>query len=175
MVAGAVADAPSKDRQKFRDELLWQEYARHVYARIGARMRHGIRFEPAPAPSPDDPWDRSMSCIDASLTELEGVVRQVYLDDRIRSYIVNLVAATRAPAEVGLGDHRAHGVLDDRQVAALEHPLVEAGSEQQGGVGGQVAGVVPGPEAAALLGYEQAADYEQPCDPLIPHHAHLLS
>ena len=38
------------------------------------------------------------------LTELETVVRQVYLDERIRSYIVNLVAATRTPAEVGLGD-----------------------------------------------------------------------
>jgi len=39
-----------------------------------------------------------------SLVELEAVVRQVYLDERIRSYIVNLVAATRKPAEVGLGD-----------------------------------------------------------------------
>jgi MoxR-like ATPase len=38
------------------------------------------------------------------LMELEDVVRQVYLDERIRSYIVNLVAATRKPAEVGLGD-----------------------------------------------------------------------
>jgi len=40
----------------------------------------------------------------AALTELGDVVRQVYLDDRIKAYIVNLVAATRAPAEVGLGD-----------------------------------------------------------------------
>ncbi len=36
--------------------------------------------------------------------ELESVVREVYLDDRIRTYIINLVAATRQPAEVGLGD-----------------------------------------------------------------------
>jgi MoxR-like ATPase len=35
---------------------------------------------------------------------LEGVVREVYLDDRIRSYIISLVSATRRPAEVGLGD-----------------------------------------------------------------------
>jgi MoxR-like ATPase len=34
----------------------------------------------------------------------EGVVREVYLDDRIRSYIISLVSATRRPAEVGLGD-----------------------------------------------------------------------
>jgi MoxR-like ATPase len=38
------------------------------------------------------------------LHELGGVVREVYLDDRIRSYIINLVSATRRPAEVGLGD-----------------------------------------------------------------------
>ena len=38
------------------------------------------------------------------LLGLEPVVREVYLDERIRSYIVNLVTATRDPAEVGLGD-----------------------------------------------------------------------
>jgi MoxR-like ATPase len=38
------------------------------------------------------------------VAELENVVRQVYLDERIRSYVVNLVSATRKPAEVGLGD-----------------------------------------------------------------------
>lgn len=68
----AAACAPSKDRQKFRDELMWQEYARHVYARLGARTRDGIRFEPARETSPGDPWDRSMSCMDASLGELEN-------------------------------------------------------------------------------------------------------
>jgi MoxR-like ATPase len=38
------------------------------------------------------------------LVELEEVVHQVYLDDRIRAYIISLVGATRKPAEVGLGD-----------------------------------------------------------------------
>ncbi len=38
------------------------------------------------------------------IRELESVVREVYLDDRIRTYIINLVVATRQPAEVGLGD-----------------------------------------------------------------------
>jgi MoxR-like ATPase len=36
--------------------------------------------------------------------ELATVVQGVYLDERIRSYIISLVAATRQPAEVGLGD-----------------------------------------------------------------------
>jgi deoxyribodipyrimidine photo-lyase len=31
----AVAKAPFNDREKYRDELLWQEYARHLYARDG--------------------------------------------------------------------------------------------------------------------------------------------
>jgi len=32
-----VAKAPFADREKYRDELMWQEYARHLYARIGTR------------------------------------------------------------------------------------------------------------------------------------------
>ncbi len=36
--------------------------------------------------------------------ELGNVVREVYLDERIRTYIINLVTATREPADVGLGD-----------------------------------------------------------------------
>ncbi len=38
------------------------------------------------------------------LRGLEGVTAQVYVDERIKSYILGLVAATRRPAEVGLGD-----------------------------------------------------------------------
>jgi deoxyribodipyrimidine photo-lyase len=39
----AVAEAPPRDRSRFRDELLWQEYARHLYARLGrdASPGHG--------------------------------------------------------------------------------------------------------------------------------------
>jgi MoxR-like ATPase len=49
------------------------------------------------------PQPSGVTDLDA-VTELEGVVRAIYLDERIRSYIVSLVAATRSPAEVGLGD-----------------------------------------------------------------------
>ncbi len=41
----AVEDAPHSDREKFRDELLWQEYARHLYARVGIELFHNLRFE----------------------------------------------------------------------------------------------------------------------------------
>jgi MoxR-like ATPase len=49
------------------------------------------------------PEPAQMSSLE-ELGELETAVREVYLDERIRSYIVDLVAATRHPAEVGLGD-----------------------------------------------------------------------
>jgi deoxyribodipyrimidine photo-lyase len=40
-----VGKAPYADREKYRDELLWQEYARHLYARIGTRLFSNLRFE----------------------------------------------------------------------------------------------------------------------------------
>ena len=44
----SVAGGPSKDVSKFRDELLWQEYARHLYARTGgtaASIRYAVKHE----------------------------------------------------------------------------------------------------------------------------------
>jgi deoxyribodipyrimidine photo-lyase len=66
-----------RDSEKFHDELLWQEYARHVHARLGTRTRHDLRFVsggPNHSADPEDlrgPWDRSMACVDLALTELE--------------------------------------------------------------------------------------------------------
>jgi deoxyribodipyrimidine photo-lyase len=89
-VSAAVATAPSKDRQKFRDELMWQEYARHVYARLGSRSAHALRFEP---PSDynagldgSDPWDRSMACMDATVGELE---RDGWLVNQTRMWLAS--------------------------------------------------------------------------------------
>ena len=66
----AVKSAPFKDREKFRDELFWQEYARHLYARIGVRLFENLRYE-ANETSQGDGWDREMFCVDTVLTELE--------------------------------------------------------------------------------------------------------
>jgi deoxyribodipyrimidine photo-lyase len=66
-----VADAPPRDRTKYRDELAWQEYARHVYARLGRRLGDDLRARPPRPPEPwDEPWPRDMACMDANLTEL---------------------------------------------------------------------------------------------------------
>jgi deoxyribodipyrimidine photo-lyase len=66
----AVAGAPSNDREKFRDELLWQEYARHLYARIGEHFFENLRFEQTRT-AEGDGWNRDMACIDMVVNELE--------------------------------------------------------------------------------------------------------
>ena len=66
----AVKTAPYKDREKFQDELYWQEYARHLYARIGTRLFENLRFE-ANATTVGDGWNREMSCVDEVVSELE--------------------------------------------------------------------------------------------------------
>ena len=38
---------PARDRTKFHDELLWQEYARHLYARVGREIARPLRRAPA--------------------------------------------------------------------------------------------------------------------------------
>lgn len=67
-----VADGPSRDRNKFRDELMWQEYARHLYARLGTRTRSSLRYWVAERAGSIPPWpaDHQMACITAVTDEL---------------------------------------------------------------------------------------------------------
>ena len=67
----AVKDAPFRDREKFRDELFWQEYARHLYARIGTRLFENLRYE-ANWSATGDGWNREMRCVDEVVSELES-------------------------------------------------------------------------------------------------------
>jgi deoxyribodipyrimidine photo-lyase len=67
----AVKGAPFADREKFRDELYWQEYSRHLYARIGTRLFENLRFD-ANWNSEGDGWNREMLCIDLVVSELES-------------------------------------------------------------------------------------------------------
>ena len=68
----AVADAPPRDRAKFRDELLWQEYARHLYARLGRDLRRPLRYAPPvpTAPWDGEPWRTDLPCLAATVAEL---------------------------------------------------------------------------------------------------------
>ncbi len=68
-------DGPPEDRAKFRNELLWQEFARHWYARLGERTREGLVRELAVSDRPSlvdsSALDRSMACLDLVVGELE--------------------------------------------------------------------------------------------------------
>lgn len=64
-----VAKAPFADREKFRDELLWQEYARHLYARVGTRLFRNLRFEQI-WDTPGNGWPEGMACVDFATDEL---------------------------------------------------------------------------------------------------------
>lgn len=66
-----VEGGPARDVNKFRDELLWQEYARHVYARVGRRIMEPLRRDPAVGRGWDgDPYPKDMACIAAVHHEL---------------------------------------------------------------------------------------------------------
>ena len=79
----AVDGGPAADVRRFRDELLWQEYARHWYARLGpataAPLRH--RVDAASVPGADagsepdgatgSDFDEDMACLELTVGELE--------------------------------------------------------------------------------------------------------
>ncbi len=64
-----VAKAPFGDREKYRDELMWQEYARHLYARIGTRLFENLRFEQV-WDREGNGWPEGMACVDFATNEL---------------------------------------------------------------------------------------------------------
>jgi deoxyribodipyrimidine photo-lyase len=66
-----VAKAPFADKEKYRDELLWQEYSRHLYARIGTRLFQNLRYEQLWDESGDG-WPEGMACVDGVVNELES-------------------------------------------------------------------------------------------------------
>ena len=71
----AVAEGPSSDVRRFHDELLWQEYARHWYARLGsataAPLRRDYRNATKPTVDASEVWDQDMACLELTIGELE--------------------------------------------------------------------------------------------------------
>ncbi|MEY4018934.1 MAG: hypothetical protein RLZZ590_234 [Actinomycetota bacterium] len=64
-----VSTSPYEDREKFRDELMWQEYARHLYARIGTRLFEDLRFEQTKNQLGHG-WQGQMACVNSVVDEL---------------------------------------------------------------------------------------------------------
>lgn len=78
-VWAAVADGPDRDVAKFRDELLWQEYARHLYARLGRQTASPLRAKlderslpptDGADPSVDEAWRSQLPCVSTNVDEL---------------------------------------------------------------------------------------------------------
>ncbi|WP_197074788.1 FAD-binding domain-containing protein [Rhodococcus sp. MEB064] len=69
-----VEDAAGRDRSRYRDELMWQEYARHLYARVGTDLGQSLTREQPFASGgdvrADDPWPTEMNCMSSVTTEL---------------------------------------------------------------------------------------------------------
>lgn len=66
----AVENAPGRDREKFQDELMWQEYARHLYARVGVRFFENLTFSQE-RDALGDGWQGNMHCVNQVVQELE--------------------------------------------------------------------------------------------------------
>ena len=109
----AVKGAPVKDREKFRDELFWQEYARHLYARIGVRLFENLRFE-ANATTEGDGWNREMLCIDEVVSELES---DGWLVNQTRMWLASHWTVRNNKGWL-LGQERMHRELLDASRAA---------------------------------------------------------
>jgi deoxyribodipyrimidine photo-lyase len=68
-----VASGPPADVETFRSELLWQEYARHLYARVGVATRRSLRFAvPERDQKPTGDWPAGMRCVDMAVAELRS-------------------------------------------------------------------------------------------------------
>ncbi len=65
-----VAAGPEPDVKRFREELLWQEFARHWYARLGTKTRDGVHNELPPTATSDAGWNTEMACVTANVGEL---------------------------------------------------------------------------------------------------------
>ncbi|WP_249011404.1 FAD-binding domain-containing protein [Conexibacter sp. DBS9H8] len=111
----AVAGAPARDRDRFREELLWQEYARHLYARLGPATTRPLRYEPASAdPGWTEPWPETMACVRAALEELSA---DGWLVNQVRMWLSSQWTV-RAGADWRTGEDRFFADLLDGSRAA---------------------------------------------------------
>lgn len=108
-----VDGGPSRDVRKFRDELLWQEFARHWYARLGRRTSNGVRQELA-APPGTDAWDRDMACVELPLDELE---EDGWLVNQTRMWLASEWGVRRGGVWQEGEDHFFRHLLDGSRAA----------------------------------------------------------
>jgi len=110
-----VEGGPARDVEKFRDELLWQEYARHLYARLGPRLANPLRHEvAATSDGGHGGWDRTMRCVDETLGELE---RDGWLVNQTRMWLASDWTVRRGNDWRAGEDHFFAHLLDGSRAA----------------------------------------------------------
>ncbi len=114
-----VAAGHRRDVEKFRDELLWQEFARHWYARLGTRTRHNTRHRLPGSDSacdvpPDEGWSRRLSCLDLALSELE---RDGWLVNQTRMWLAGHWTVREGHRWTDGEDHFFRHLLDGSRAA----------------------------------------------------------
>jgi deoxyribodipyrimidine photo-lyase len=114
-VWSAVNDAPFKDREKFQDELMWQEYARHLYARIGTHFFENLRFEQE-VEAAGDGWNRDMHCIDQVVNELET---DGWLVNQTRMWLASEWTVRNGKGWLHGQEHMYQNLLDGSRAANL--------------------------------------------------------
>lgn len=80
-----VEGGPARDVESFRDELLWQEYARHLYARLGDATQRSLRYAVEERGAPYD-WPDGMACVDLATDELR---RTGWLTNQTRMWLAS--------------------------------------------------------------------------------------
>ena len=80
-----VDGGPARDVESFRDELLWQEYARHLYARLGDATQRSLRYAVEERGAPYD-WPEGMACVDFATDELR---RTGWLTNQTRMWLAS--------------------------------------------------------------------------------------
>lgn len=80
-----VAGGPARDVAAFRDELLWQEYARHLYARVGQGSSRSLRFAVEERGSAYS-WPTDMRCISEAVHELQ---HEGWLPNQMRMWLAS--------------------------------------------------------------------------------------
>ena len=82
-----VGDGPADDVAKFRDELLWQEYARHLYARLGSATRRSLRYSVVEHGDVTvNPWEGEAACLSLAWREL---VERGWLPNQARMWLAS--------------------------------------------------------------------------------------
>lgn len=83
----AVENGPDADVARFRDELLWQEYARHLYARLGSATRRSLRYSVLEhADTTDNPWDVDAACVRSAW---QGLTHRGWITNQERMWLAS--------------------------------------------------------------------------------------